>query len=199
MPRRDIRGGLVSDVPKQEPLSDDQIYNGGRIRTDAIALVAVVGDFAKRFPRPRKRHMLINPETISETISPQVSRRPVIGLSHEVIQYIRTNSRELSFDLQISQLVAARVFDNPVTDVSGYRHWFMGLALPLGPRLATPMISITWARGIKSFTGVLTNLSWEYERWSAEGNLMEFSMSLTLVETQYGLKTAAKAVSGRSY
>ena len=90
-----IKGRLVPNSGRNgnDQLSSlEQIDAGdGHIATHISSDVLVY--FQLLYPKPytvynatSKVTALINPESFSENIEPQYSKRPVIGLSHEIIQ-----------------------------------------------------------------------------------------------------------------
>ena len=53
---------------------------------------------------------MVNPTSFTESLNAEYSRRPVIGLSHEVLQFSRTINREISMELWVSYSVLIQRF-----------------------------------------------------------------------------------------
>lgn len=145
---------------------------------------------------PVEQHALVNPTSFSESWEPQYSKRGVLGLSHEIIQYIRTSSRIISMDLWISwQVFIQKNWVPKEAQEKGalyYRDFFAALTVPCGRRLTPPLVNVDWPRAALSFTGVVESLSFDYERFSAEGEPLEYTIKLKFLEVLSGLMTYSR-------
>lgn len=160
-----------------------------RISQDNIAYLVV------RYPRGTgidyRTNVVVNPESFSESVEPQYSRRPVLGLSHEVLQYIRTASRELSMQFWISWDVYIQrgLADHDIHPVA-FRDMLESLCVPAGARMAPPLVEVHWPGANLGFMGVVDSLSIEYTRFSSQGDPIEYSADVSFVEVARALMTS---------
>jgi hypothetical protein len=158
--------------------------------------------------KPKTLVALVNPTTFEESFSPQYAKRPVLGLSHEIVQYIRTNSREISMELWFSYQVlvqrgqAMRPEGGPIRDIDpvGYRNIFASMAVPAGPGLAPPLVDVLWPHAHLYFRGVVSSLSFRYEMFSSRGHPLQYTISVTFLEVARDLMpSTAVAAFGMGY
>lgn len=142
-------------------------------------------------------YALVNPETFSESVNVEYSKRPVLGLSHEVIQYIRTASRELDFAVYFNwqivyqKYIRGRQNEAPDGyDPIAYRNFFQSLTVPAGPMQAPPLVRIVWQGAWLFFEGVVTSIDTAYEQFAPDGTPLIYSMSMRFLEVNRGLITA---------
>lgn len=172
----------------------------------------------KSYSWSRRYFVLANPQTLPESVKPQYSLRPVLGLSHEIPQYIRTGSRTLDVELWHSLYIALQIgrlersFDldaqGKATDVATappakpeddsvpqkmlkrYRNLYQSMTVPLAPGLAPPLIEFTWPYADLNFQGVVTGLDITYERFRYDGIPIEYTVKLELTEDPKGFMTS---------
>lgn len=139
----------------------------------------------------------INPTSIKESIDAEYSKRAVLGLSHSVAQYIRTNSRKIQMELWISAHVLtfkgreALTASGPDSEVILQpRNFFESLLVPAARAQGPERVNIYWANGLLTFEGVLESMSTDYERFAYNGVPLEYKMDLSFLETPTGLMTA---------
>lgn len=129
-----------------------------------------------------------------ESVSPQYSRRPVLGLSHDVVQYVRTDSREISMELWCSYHVVMRNIPSLTNDQAlhrliKHRNFFESLTVPSGPRQAPPLAHVNWPEANLYFQGVVTGMNIEYTQFAHSGAPMEFFIDVSFLESSRGLMT----------
>ena len=138
---------------------------------------------------------IVNPTTFSEKVSPQYSARPVLGLSHEVLQYIRTGTRSIDMELWISYHILMIRSGDETTHPSillDWRNFFEALTVPASAGLAPPLVTFDWPGAQLSFKGVVSDLSIDYQRFAVDGTPIEFKITLTFLEVADSLMTAKK-------
>ena len=140
-------------------------------------------------------YALANPTTFSESVEPQYSRRPVLGLSHEVVQFIRTASREITMELWVSyHLFLQKGWAPDTVRPLILRNFFQALTMPLKARAAPPRVEVDWPGASLNFVGVASSLSFEYQRFASSGDPLEYSISVTFLEVAGALMTAPKVL-----
>lgn len=158
-----------------------------------------------RLPKPlgqlRSVYALANPDGFSEEMEPQYSKRPVLGLSQEIVQYIRTASRTISMDLWVSwELFVAKGWVESAIAPLLYRNFFMALTVPASVRKAPPQVEVRWPMANLNFVGVVTSLRVQYERFSHMGDPLDYMLSVSFVEVANRLMTSPRVlVAGPGY
>lgn len=137
-------------------------------------------------------YVLINPDGFPESVSVGYSRRTVLGLSHEVVQYINTGAREISMELWcnyhvLRQRNAGLSRDEALRSLLKYRNFFESMTVPSGARLAPPLVNVNWPRADLYFQGVVEDLAFEYTRFAYNGAPTEFRADIAFVEVGRGL------------
>ena len=122
-----------------------------------------------------------NPTEFTEAISVNYSRTTVPGLSHEQLQYVATTNDKFSLDLFYDADTQERADRNMVD-----RKFLISLCYPrrpVGDLLigGPPRLLFLWP-GFISLTCVLTQLSFQYQRFAPSGIPIEFTASVTLEE-----------------
>jgi hypothetical protein len=136
-------------------------------------------------------HALANPESFTERIGAEYSKRAVLGLSHEIAQYIRTRSREISMTLSVYyQLFVQKGWAEDKIDPLQYRDFFSGLLVPAKERRAPSRVQVLWPGQWLNFVGVVTSADFEYTRFNEFGYPLDYRINITLVETPSKLMTA---------
>ena len=141
-------------------------------------------------------YAMINPASFKESVAVHYASRQVLGLSHEVAQYVRTASRKISFDLQLSLLVLRQI----AGDSSGpkellkSRNWFESLLVPAGLGLAPPTVRAEWPGAELWFIGVVDSLSVEYETFRFDGKPMSMKLDVSMIETPDALMTSSRVL-----
>ena len=163
-------------------------------RIDNKDMVSFRAKPAQSFSWSKPVYAVANPETFSESVAAQYSRRPVLGLSHEVLQYIRTASREISMELWCSYHVirlrnSHLQHDAAVKRLFAYRNFFESLLMPSKARLAPPVVNVFWPNARLHFKGVVDSLSITYERFAFNGEPIEFMLDVDFIEVGRGLMT----------
>lgn len=142
---------------------------------------------------------VVNPTTFNETTTAEYSMRPVLGLSHEVAQYTRTNSRRIEMELWISyHLLVMRGITPDQLHAKGpilclrYRDFFNSLLVPSGSGLAPPLVAVKWPGARLNFKGVVTRVDIEYQRFNWQGIPIEYSIDLSFVEVADALMVSQR-------
>jgi hypothetical protein len=134
-----------------------------------------------------------NPTSFSEKHEPQYSKRGPLGLSHEVPQYIRTNSREVSFEVWVAyEIMVQRGFTKSHLDPLHLRRFFQSLTVPLGRRMAPPTVEVIWPSFELNLKGKCSACSFTYQRFANNGKPLEYTANLTFLEIGTGLMTSKK-------
>ena len=127
--------------------------------------------------------VLVNPTNFKETIGAAYSLRPVLGLSHEVVQYVKTNSRKITMELWLSfHVMRMRGSTEGPARLLVWRNWFESLLVPGGLGLAPPLVAVHWPGADLNFVGVVETLNIEYERFTHSGAPMEIKLDLAMIE-----------------
>lgn len=141
---------------------------------------------------PRGMEVFINPAQVKVNGVANWPRIAVPGLSHEVMQYSHTNSRELSFQLQWSALESLRrngmhaLRDSPgrpgsVRVITQYRHFLYSFLQPLERGLAPSRARLVWPDFLH-IVGVITKVNFTFTKFASSGAPMAFSADIDMVE-----------------
>lgn len=141
-----------------------------------------------------ERKAIVNPTSFKETIQAHYSLRPVLGLSHEVVQYVRTGTRKITMELWLSYHIFLQqgwLVETPDALLS-WRNWFESLLVPSGVGLAPPKVAMLWPYADLWFMGVLESLDVDYERFDYRGAPIEMKLSISMIEVAEGLMLSDK-------
>ncbi len=133
--------------------------------------------------------VLLNPTTFTEEVTALYARQPVLGLSHEVLQYTRTKTLEIPLQLYVSHYEMAR---QGVTDRSplDYRNFFLGLVYPIEGGRAPSVVTFVWP-STTIIRGVITSLKFNYQKFSQRtGQPLIYTIDLKLVEHRASLRAS---------
>jgi len=141
----------------------------------------------------------INPTSFRETVDAEYAKRQVLGLSHSVAQYVRTNSRKIQMEIWMSAHILARkgLAAIPVTgpeadSILDLRDFFESLLVPCGRGMAPPIVEVDWPGASLHFVGVLESLNTEYERFGFNGVPIEYKMDLSFLEVATDLMISSE-------
>ena len=187
----------TKNVAQTTPQTTDAGGGGSRLRTFTDSIVVFKARRIHDKTWKGEARAIVNPTSFTETVEPQYSLRPVLGLSHEIVQYIRTAARTISMDLFVSYQILqlqnqGGSMNDPVSIVLKWRNFFQSLVVPSRAGLAPPLVSFDWPGADLHFKGVVTSLTIEYQRFALNGSPMEFNMSLAFVEVADRLMTSDK-------
>jgi hypothetical protein len=148
---------------------------------------------------PAPGAILVNPTSIKESVIPQYSMRGVLGLSHEVVQYARTASRKITFQVWVCAIVVS-ADKGEIEDASKVRNFWHGLCMPWAEGLPPPLVNITAPYFKLNFTGFVTDMGVNYENFCVNGMPMAYTIDLSMVEVlpETGTLTGATEVSSSS-
>ena len=126
---------------------------------------------------------VVNPTSFTESMSSEYSKRPVIGLSHEVLQYSRTSNREIKMELWVSYTVLIQRFSaqEKISPLQ-YRNRFHAMLVPAGPRMCPPVVVLYWPFADLGFKGVATSIEIEYTQFSQMGDPLEYTITAAFTE-----------------
>lgn len=141
---------------------------------------------------PRGMEFQINPNQVKVNGQANWPRIAVPGLSHEVLQYSHTNSRELSFQLQWSALESVRrnrltkLRDDPnrpgtTRIVNQYRHFLASFLQPLERGFAPSRARLVWP-DFMHILGVITKINFNFTKFASSGSPMAFNANIDIVE-----------------
>jgi hypothetical protein len=209
-----IKGRAIGATTFRKKISPEKFDPGTHSWTDLIAIQAKqeigvtanqktaqmlqriaeydIAYLVARYPRGTsadfRTNVVVNPESFSESVEPQYSRRPVLGLSHEVIQYIRTASREISMQFWVSwDVYIQKKLAHHDMHPTDFRNFMQSLCVPVRARLAPPLVEVHWPGANLGFTGVVDSLSIEYTRFSSKGDPIDYTIDVTFVEVARAL------------
>jgi hypothetical protein len=147
--------------------------------------------------RPQDPHFmpeaaaLVNPASFSERVRAVYAKDPVLGLSHEVLQYTRTESRTIPLDLYISwHIMVQKGLGTKIEDMLDWRNFFQSLVVPSALGLAPGLVKIIWPGAKLSFVGVVEDVDVTYEEFAPSGHPITYSISLAFTEIARKLMTA---------
>ena len=141
---------------------------------------------------PRTMEVFINPNRVKVKGRANWPRIAVPGLSHEVMQYSHTNSRELNFTLQWSAIESlrrnkrSRLSDDPdrpgtINIVNQYRHFLYSFLQPMQPGFPPSRVRIVWPDFLH-LVGVITDLDFTVTKFASSGSPMAFDCDVDFVE-----------------
>jgi hypothetical protein len=191
----DASGGIEEKLPAPSCIVLSEGTLVGRADNDALIY------FELLYPTPyaqynRKVIALVNPDSFSESIEPVYSKRPVIGLSHEILQYIRTASRSIQLELFVSwHIMQQKGYIDISVNPLQWRNRFEAMTLPAGPYYGPPTVRVEWPDAYLDFIGVCTGLDIEYKKFSVTGAPLDYTMKVSFVEVNgaSGLMTSPAA------
>ncbi len=184
---------VVSDLKPWQPGGDNSSSTPAQMldRISQQNIAYLVARYPRGVAKDFSTNVLVNPETFSESVEPQYSRRPVLGLSHEVIQYIRTASREISMQLWVSwDVYIQRKMITSGAHPVAFRDFMVSLCVPAGARLSPPLVELHWPGANLGFMGVVSSLNIEYTRFSSRGDPIEYTVDVTFLEVAAALMTS---------
>lgn len=143
---------------------------------------------------PRRLRVLLNPPSLRMRAGAEWVRIAVPGLSHEVLQYSRTRSVELQFELYWSLYEATRQETTgpsrqdvrlrqevPLTNVMFMRDFLTALVYPLERGSAPSRVSVVWP-SLLALSGVITDVDFEYRSFDKAGGPLSFAAQVQFVE-----------------
>jgi len=181
----------------QRPLLPHDPFGGGRPLPDieGVSLPKTGFTAVKCFLVNEKSgeslEVLLNPTAYPEGIQVVWAKQPVLGLSHEVLQYVRTVSMQTSFQLVVSEAVMAEfgITRAPID----YRNFFLGLGYPFVERDAPTDVLFVWPQ-ITSIRGVIEQARINHQRFNLHtGGAMDYTIDITIIERRSSLRTHALA------
>lgn len=138
---------------------------------------------------------MINPESIQEKVSASYSVGNVLGLSHQSLQYVFTESRTIPLELQISAgVLEQRGWIQMIPDLLQWKRFFQSLVIPSGPGLAPPTVRIIWPELKLAFEGVAKTVDVTYEQFAPTGRAIAYAISLEFLELGTRLMTSDRVL-----
>ena len=139
---------------------------------------------------PRSTEVFLNPDSLTLDGASEWARIAVPGLSHEVLQWSHTKSRELSFTLQWSAIEALRragraamtndmVASDPL--LRGYLFSLKAMLLPVDRGRAPSRVTIMWPK-VVLMTGAITSCNVTVTRFGRDGGILAFDADVSMVE-----------------
>jgi len=132
-----------------------------------------------------------NPPEFTESISANYARHNVLGLSHQILQYLNTNNNKITLDIYLSGVApfldASRGLDRPETmeaayDISRGKNFLQSLVYPTkspyGGWRAPPELLFVWPKVVRMLC-VATNVSFTHQKFSSK-DLRTLSMTATI-------------------
>lgn len=174
-----------------DPTGKGTGFEDWQVRIDPRDLVVFTAT-SSSFSGPVIVQALVNPTSFKESVQAHYALRPVLGLSHEVVQYVRTGTRKITMEIWLSYhlfLQRGMVTKTPDALLSK-RNFFESLLVPAQLGAAPPLVQVNWPGADLWFEGVLESMSTDYERFDFTGAPIEMKMDLTFIEVARKLMTS---------
>jgi hypothetical protein len=162
----------------------DPVTNFGRIRDGLTRVFFVDSGFGERLDA------LLNPSAFPETVQAIWAKQPVLGLSHEVLQYVRTVTMQTQIQLYISkfEMDERGMTMSPLE----FRNFFLGLIYPFGRRDKPSDVTFVWPN-VTIIKCVVENLQFNYTQFAKDGSPLIYTIDMTLIERRQTLREYSDA------
>ena len=127
---------------------------------------------------------LLNPTQLVERVGVNWNRVPVLGLSHQPLQYQSTSNRQLpGVEFYVDKFFAAASPGDP--DIQDFRNFLRALTVPPAPTIglptAPPRVLVLWPR-VLTLETVVTELEFSYRQFAGDLSLLVYAASVTFEE-----------------
>lgn len=135
-----------------------------------------------------------NPTEFEEGLEAQYNRQQVLGLSHQVLQFIGTGNHHFTMELfwnrgvtpEVREEDLANIGISEISELAEAKAFFESLMYPTGGATsitsgAPPRVLVVWP-GVLSMTCVLMAMNTTNERFNSRGETVEATMSLQFEE-----------------
>lgn len=135
-----------------------------------------------------------NPTEFEEGLEVQYTRQQVLGLSHQVLQYINTGNHRFSMELFWDRNITPEIREenlgdigvSEITELSEAKAFFESLCYPTGGATsitsgAPPRVLVVWP-GVLSMTCVVMSMNTVNERFNYLGETVQATMSIQFEE-----------------
>lgn len=135
-----------------------------------------------------------NPTQFQETVTANYSRSPVLGLSHEILQFVNTANHKFTMELFFNDGITPEIREDRLGDVGidelvtidAAKRFFESLLYPAAERGlvssgAPPRVLVVWP-GTLYMTTVLTSLTITNARFNYQGSVVVSTMALQFEE-----------------
>jgi len=141
--------------------------------------------------RPKNYHdALLNPQSLSISVSVGIGKQYPIGASHSAKQYSHTEDPVVPLEFYVSAQFAKR-FGSGIADVEKSVRWFTQFAYPRGSGLAPPKLVLIWPN-VLTMAMVLESVTVVYERFQADLAGRAARISVQYSEIRNTLKTSTE-------
>jgi hypothetical protein len=127
---------------------------------------------------------LLNPTQFTERVAVNWSRAPVLGLSHQPLQYQSTGNRQLpGMEFYVDKFYAAAAPADP--DIDDFRNFLRALTVPPTPAIgmptAPPRVLVLWPR-VLTIETVITELEFSYRQFAGDASVLLYAAAVTFEE-----------------
>ena len=134
---------------------------------------------------------LFNPTQLSEKLSVNYNRLPVLGLDHQVVQYQGTANRRLdAVEFYWDHFSALSRRGRP--DILAFRTFIGELMVPAVGASAPPRVLFVWP-GVLTIEAVVIDAEVQYRQVSADGTVLVYAAMVTFEEVMDVHRAAADA------
>ncbi len=141
-----------------------------------------------------------NPAELKETLAVQYASQQVVGLSHQIKNFINTDNNKIGFDLYYT---ATNTGAPGLKQVMAARRFIRSLCYPRGvagtiKSAGAPRTLFVWPNFL-SVTAILTNVEFKHSRWNKQSQLVTMTATLTLEEILDELVTSEDVFANDSF
>jgi hypothetical protein len=127
---------------------------------------------------------LFNPTQLVEKISVNWSRLPVLGLSHQPLQYLGTGNRQLpGVEFYLDKSFASEAPGD--ADIDDFRNFLRSLTLPPASadvgNTTPPRVLLLWPK-VLTIEAVITELEFQYRQLARDGSVLVYTATCTVEE-----------------
>ena len=128
---------------------------------------------------------LFNPTQLTERIQVNYSRLPVLGLSHQVLQYQSTGNRVVpGVEFYLDRFVAES--EPSGQDILAFRSFIRSLTVPptgteTVVRTTPPRVLLLWPE-VLTLEAVVTDVEFQYRQFGTDGRLLVYTATVGFEE-----------------
>ena len=127
---------------------------------------------------------LLNPTQFAERVGVNYNRLPVLGLSHQPLQYQGTGNRQVpGIEFYFDKYFAAAAPGDP--DIDDFRNFFRAITVPVTPVVGTPTapprVLVLWPR-VLTIETVIVELEFSYKSFAGDASVLFYTATVTFEE-----------------
>jgi hypothetical protein len=127
---------------------------------------------------------LLNPTQFAERVAVNYNRAPVLGLSHQPLQYQSTGNRQIpGMEFYLDKFFAAAAPGDP--DIDDFRNFLRALTVPTTPVVGTPTapprVLVLWPR-VLTIETVIMELEFSYKHFAGDASVLLYTATVTFEE-----------------